>query len=105
MRVSPNVIGYIGRSENYLLQQGYTAMRIFDRAYPGSAFGPSHCLSKENSLVKSLTICTTCADCCVVVVVHRYGDAMFVVQNVLTFGMGVVYGVYLVKRGVYRTIH
>ena len=38
------------------------------------------------------------------VVVHMFGGAMFVVQSILWCGMGVVYGVYLVKSGVYLII-
>ena len=38
------------------------------------------------------------------VVVHMFGGAMFVVQSILWCGMGVVYGVYLVKSGMYLTI-
>ena len=45
----------------------------------------------------------TYADCCAIVVVQLYGGAQFVVQAVLPFGMGMMYGVYLVKVGVYST--
>ena len=42
--------------------------------------------------------------CCTMLVVHRYGGAMFVVQIILWCIIGVVYGVYLVKSGAYLTI-
>ena len=59
--------------------------------------------ANRNLLGKSFTICTIDAECCAIVV-QRYGGAMFVVQTILWCGMGVVYGVYLVKSGVYLTI-
>ena len=60
--------------------------------------------AKRSLLGKSLTICTINADCCTMLVVHRYGGAMFVVQIILWCIIGVVYGVYLVKSGAYLTI-
>ena len=66
----------------------------FDRAYPGCGTGLGHCLSNEDGLVTSLNICTMDADCC----------ATFGVQIVLWCGIGVVYGIYIAKSGVYLTI-
>ena len=60
--------------------------------------------ARRSSLGKSLNICTTYADCCTLAVVHRYGGAIFVVQTILWCGISGVYGVYLVKSGVYLTI-
>ena len=51
---------------------------------------------KENLIGKSLDIYDD-ADRCSMVVVQRYGGAIFVIQTVLWFSMGVMYGVYLVK--------
>ena len=59
--------------------------------------------AKRRLLGKSLNICTIDAECCAIVVVQRYGGAIFVVQTKLWCGMGVVYGVYFVKSGVYIT--
>ena len=48
--VTPNVIGFIRRSEHYLLKQEIVlnSCMYFDRAYPGSGAGPGHCLSKKD---------------------------------------------------------
>ena len=75
----------------------------FYRAYPESVLGIGHCPSRK-MIGTSLTICTMDSNCCTKVVVHRYGGAMFVVQTILWCSIGVVYGVYLVKSGVYLTI-
>ena len=58
----------------------------------------------QDRLVISLTNCTTDADCCVIVVAQRQVGAIFVAQNILWCSTGVVYGVYLVKSGVYLPI-
>ena len=62
--------------QKYLLEQ--ERYMYFDQAYPGSALGPGHCLSKKDSLERLLTICTTDADCFVIVAVQRYGGTIFV---------------------------
>ena len=59
--------------------------------------------AERRLLGKSFKICTIDAECCAIVV-QRYGGAMFVVQTILWCGMGVVYGVYLVKSRVYLAI-
>ena len=58
--------------------------------------------AKRSLLGKSLTICTTYADCCTKVVEHRYGGAMIVVQTILWCSIGVVYGLYFKKWGVFN---
>ena len=60
--------------------------------------------ANRNLLGKSLSICTIDADRCAIVVVLMYGGAMIIVQTILWCGMSVVYGVNLVKSGVYLTI-
>ena len=60
--------------------------------------------AKRSLLGKCLTFVRQRTDCCAIVVVHRYNGAIFVVQTILWSGMGVVYGVNLVKSGVYLTI-
>ena len=59
---------------------------------------------KERLLGESFNICRIDTECCAIAIVQRYDGAMFVVQTILWCGMGVVYGVYLVKSGVYLTI-
>ena len=54
-------------------------------------------------LGKLLKLCTIDVKCCAIVVVQRYGGAMFVVQPYCGV-VGVVYGGYLVKSEVYLTI-
>ena len=41
---------------------------------------------KRRLLGKSLHICTTNADCCVIVVVQRYGSSVFIIQTILWWG-------------------
>ena len=67
-------------------QSIFTKAKIFSRPFR----------AERRLLGKSFTICTIDAECCAIVV-QRYGGAMFVVQTILWCGMGVVYGVYLVK--------
>ena len=42
---------------------------------------------KERLIEKSLNICTIDADCCAIVVVQRYGGAIFVIQTILWSSM------------------
>ena len=71
--------------------KSFTKAKIFSRPLRAKRrlFG----LSPNISLIR--------AECRAIVVVHRYGSVMFVVQIILWCGMGVMYGVYLVKNGVY----
>ena len=48
---------------------------------------------KERFIGKSLNTCTIDVDLCAIVVAQSYGGAIFVIQTMLWFGMGVVYGV------------
>ena len=94
VQVSPNVIRYICRSENYLLDLELV-IQLF-------IFLVGHILPppvNETNIGKSIKILTWYEDFCAPEV---YG-AIFVVQTVLFVFMVVVYGVYIVKHGVFWT--
>ena len=50
--------------------------------------------AKRSFRGKSISVCTTDADCCAIVIEYMYGGVIFVVQIILWCGMGVVYGMY-----------
>ena len=82
-------------SASWSSRKSFTKAKIFSRPFR----------AERRLLGKSFTICTIDAECCAIVV-QRYGGAMFVVQTILWCGMGVVYGVYLVKGwGVFNNTH
>ena len=63
-----------------------------------------YCVLNDECLLKSRNICEIDAECCAIVIVRRYGGAIFVVQTRLWCDTGVVSGAYLVKSGVYLTL-